>query len=401
MSGRHNQRPKKAIKRRQERLRHQLEVQSQQIERILSQHQLSAHIAGGRVQPRSISFDLNAPIAQGWKRLRNLTRELKVALNAPDVRLDREEGQWRLHITRQEEPPVELLDLLPLLPDLPPVTAALGLAEDGRPILLDFDNPDVTHVLVAGQSGAGKTTLLRTLALSLALKNRQSQLQLLVVDSETAHAILEPLSYLPHMLTGISYHLEEAVEILDFLRGEMAYRQQQEATRPMIVVLIDKITHLLETDQGAATDALTELLQHGADVGIHFVLSTRRPDTAALDNLFRASLPVRLVGQVQDEQEANAAAGIAGTQAEYLLGKGDFLAVVGGEATHFQAAYIGDYDLHLCLENLHRNRPQPLLAQRASIRPTLSPETATPDREAPQNFSFDGRAVELDSVRGE
>ncbi len=388
---------------RQARLQHQLELQSQQIERFLSHHQLSASVTGGAVQPRSIRFDLATPLAQGWERLRGLTHELKSALNVPDIRLSAEDGQLRLHIVRPEEPPVVLLDLLPLLPDLPPITAMLGLAEDGRPILLDFDNPDVTHVLTAGMTGAGKTMLLRTLALSLALKNRQSQLQLLIIDPETAasrksYAILEPLSFLPHMLAGISYRLEEAVETLEFLRGEMAYRRQQETTTPTIVVLIDKADHLLEAGQRPVSDALTELLQYGAAAGIHLVLSTERPETAVLDNVLRANLPVRLVGQTRTPQEAQAAAGMADTNAQYLLGQGDFLAVVGGAMTHFQAAYISDYDLHLCLEDLHRNRPQPLLARPVSIRPHLMPdaESTAQKPDLPRAFFFDGQAIDLD-----
>ena len=87
--------------------------------------------------------------------------------------------------------------------------------------------------------------------------------------------ILEPLSFLPHMLAGISYRLEEAVETLEFLRGEMDYRRQQGTATPTIVVLIDKVDHLLETGQRPICDALTELLQYGAAVGIHFILSTR------------------------------------------------------------------------------------------------------------------------------
>jgi len=46
-----------------------------------------------------------------------------------------------------------------------------------------------------------------------------------------------------------------------------------------------------------------------------------------------------------------------------LLGEGDFLAVEDGSQVHFQAAFIGNYDLHLTLETIHRNRPRPLLAQ--------------------------------------
>ena len=34
-----------------------------------------------------------------------------------------------------------------------------------------------------------------------------------------------------------------------------------------------------------------------------------------------------------------------------------------GSQVHFQAAFIGNYDLHLTLETIHRNRPRPLLAQ--------------------------------------
>ena len=386
---------------RQTRLQHQLELQSQQIERFLSHHQLSASITGGAVRPRSIRFDLVTPLAHGWERLRGLTQELKTALNVPDVRLSAEDGQLRLHIVRPEEPPVALLDLLPLLPELPPVTAVLGLAEDGRPILLDFDNPDMTHVLAAGMSGAGKTMLLRTLALSLALKNRQSQLQLLVIDPETANSrtsytILEPLSFLPHMLAGISYRLEEAIETLEFLRGEMAYRRQQNTTTPTIMTFIDKADHLLEIGKGPIVEALTELLQYGAAVGIHLILSAERPETAVFDNVLRANLPVRLIGQTRNAEEAHTAAGITDTNAEYLLGQGDFLAVVGGETTHFQAAYISDYDLHLCLEDLHRNRPQPLLARPASIRPQLLTETETATPDLPQAFFFDGQAIDLE-----
>lgn len=399
MSGTYNQQTGWGrSERREARLQHQLQVQSEQIERVLSQHQLSAQIAGGTVRPRLISFDLNASLAQGWERLSRLTHELKSALNVPEVRLSREDGQLKLHITRPEAPPVALLDLLPMMPDLPPVTAVLGLDEVGRPVLLDFDNPDITHVLISGEQDAGKTTLLRSLAVSLAVKNKQSRLQLLVIDPETAdsrrsYTVLEPLSFLPHMLAGISYRLDEAIEVLSFLHGEMEYRRQQRAKLPTIVLLVDKIVHLLEVGGESVAQPLQALLRYGAEAGIHCVLSTRRPDTAVITNQLRANLPVRLVGQMPDEETARTATGLLDSQAEYLLGQGDFLAVVGGEINHFQAAYIGDYDLHMCLDELHRNRPQPLLAKPLSVRPSL-PDVADDEitelPDSAQSFHYDG-----------
>jgi DNA segregation ATPase FtsK/SpoIIIE-like protein len=128
-------------------------------------------------------------------------------------------------------------------------------------------------------------------------------------------------------------------------------------------------------------------------VGIHCVLSCTSPETAVLDNQIRANLPVRLVGQVVDEGAAQAATGLSDTQAEYLLGQGDFLAVVGGEANHFQAAFIGDYDLHMCLDNLHRQQPLPLLARPAHLRPMLTQEIGSQDE--PQSFQFDGWEITL------
>lgn len=379
------------------RLQHQLQVQSEQIERVFSQHQFSAQIDGGTVQPSLISFDLSASLSQGWERLRELTQELKTALNVPDVRLSREDGQLKLHITRPEPPPVALLDLLPLLPDLPPVTGTLGLDEDGRPILLDFANPDISHVLITGEPGSGKTTLLRTLALSLALTNRQSRLQLLVIDPETAvsrhsYTILQPLSFLPHMLAGISYQIEEALETLQFLKGEVDYRRQQQVQFPTIVLMIDNVDQLL-TNSDEARNLLQSLLLRGAEVGIHCILTTEQPETAVLNNQLRANLPVRIVGPAADAAAAQTASGIPDTQAEYLLGQGDFLAVVGGGVTHFQAAYIGDYDLHLCLDDLHRNRPQPLLAQPVHLRPKLSGKTH--GGQQPHTFQFDGWNIML------
>jgi len=109
--------------------------------------------------------------------------------------------------------------------------------------------------------------------------------------------------------------------------------------------------------------ALAALLQQGAEAGIHLVLGTVAPEADWLSSIMRANLPLRLVGQVHDEAASLAATAVVGAEANYLLGEGDFLAVADGHQVHFQTAFIGNYDLHLTLETIHRNRPRPLLAQ--------------------------------------
>lgn len=351
----------------EERLRHQLEIQSRQIERVFSTHQVSARVAGGQVETKSISFDLQSHLESGIHRLRGLKQDLLAVLGVQDVALVKDErGQWRLDIVRPHDPPVALLDLLPLLPDLPERTAVLGLDEEGAPLLLPFSDANMTHVLVVGARAAGKTTLLRTIAVSLAMTNRQSKLQLLVIDPDRSGAQnreLAPLMYLPHLLSQVIAEPAEALSTLKLLVDEMYHRLKNETIRPTIVVLIDNVETLVAYEQAALQAALAELLQRGAEAGIHLVLSTEQPAEDWLSSVMRANLPLRLVGQVQDEAESLAATAVTGAEADYLLGDGDFLAISNESVVHFQAAFIGNYDLHLALEKIHRNRPRALLAQ--------------------------------------
>ena len=69
MSGKQNQQKNGGQPEQQNRLQHQLQLQSEQIERVFSQHQFSTQVAGGTVRPSLISFDLNSSLSQGWERL--------------------------------------------------------------------------------------------------------------------------------------------------------------------------------------------------------------------------------------------------------------------------------------------------------------------------------------------
>jgi DNA segregation ATPase FtsK/SpoIIIE, S-DNA-T family len=362
----------------EERLRHQLEIQSRQIERVFSTHQVAARVAGGQVETQSIRFDLQSHLESGLHRLRGLKQDLLAALGVADVSLVKDEhGQWRLDIVRPHEPPVALLDLLPLLPELPQNTAVLGLDEEGAPLLLPFSDPDITHVLVAGTDAAGKTSLLRTIAVSLAMGNRQSKLQLLIIDPDKPgkqNRQLAPLMFLPHLLAQVMTEPAEALHTLQLLVDEMHHRLKHETICPTIVLLIDNLDLLFTVAEAELQVVLAELLQRGAEAGIHLVVSSSRTIADWLSSVMQANLPLRLVGRVNDEAESLAATAVVGAEANTLLGQGDFLAITDGSQMHFQAAFIGNYDLHLTLATMHRNRPQPLLAQSLQLQAAASSE---------------------------
>src|SRR5437667_4958796 len=158
--------------------REYLEFQSDRIERVLASHRVPVRVHGGSVTPRWIRYHVAPALGAKVATIRNLSEELALALGAPDVRLAREGEALALEVPRPDAEPVYLLAMLRNLGQLPSLTACLGLAEDGRPLLIRLPSPDVAHLLVAGTTGSGKTELMRALILSLVLANRQSRLQL-------------------------------------------------------------------------------------------------------------------------------------------------------------------------------------------------------------------------------
>ncbi|HSG17947.1 MAG TPA: hypothetical protein VLE70_16735 [Anaerolineae bacterium] len=376
------------------RLQHQVELQSQRIEQVLSRHHVPADVSGGSVRPHWVSFDLVTHLSDGWDRLRRLTGELTAALGVPEVRLDRHDGRLRLSVKRFESHPVDLLDLLDLLPEVGAHSLALGLDHQGCPVMLNLAQKDLHNVLITGISGAGKSSLMRTVAVALALTCRQSLAQLAVVSVGSAPSgitskpdPLVPVNYLPHMLFPLAGTLDDAVDALAYLVDEAAYRAETGINTPTLIILIDDADMLLRRAGGATADHLAALLHAPVESGLRVIIGAANPELPDLRALLQHNADLRIVGRMADERSALAAAGREGTYAQYLEGKGDFLAVSAAGVVPFQAAYIDDYDLHLTLTELHRASDPVLLAQQVATGPTLPP---FPSSSESKSFTYDG-----------
>ena len=118
----------------------------------------------------------------------------------------------------------------------------------------------------------------------------------------------------------------------------------ENVSAPRIVVAVDELTDLLANAGKTVETALTRLAQRGREAGIHLLAGAQRPASAMLGPMLKANFPARLVGRVGSVEDARVAAGLSASGAEKLQGRGDFLAVAAGEATHFQAAWVAPQD---------------------------------------------------------
>jgi DNA segregation ATPase FtsK/SpoIIIE, S-DNA-T family len=315
-----------------------MNFQADRIERVLASHRVPVRVHSGTVMPRWIRFLLTPALGAKVASVRNLSEELALALGAADVRVAREGESIAVEVPRTDPEPVLLSQLLNTLTAIPPITACLGFTDDGRPLLLRLPSPDVAHVLIAGATGSGKTELMRSLVVSLALRNRQSKLQFALIDPKSRGFL--PLGGLPHLIADIASDPASALNLLERLLVEMERRDRENVSSPRIVIVIDELLDLLATGGKPVELALTRLAQRGREAGLHLVAGAQKPSAAVLGPMLKANFPVRLIGRVGSAEDARVAAGVAGTNAERLLGRGDFMLVAAGHTVRFQAAWI-------------------------------------------------------------
>jgi S-DNA-T family DNA segregation ATPase FtsK/SpoIIIE len=206
----------------------------------------------------------------------------------------------------------------------------------------------VAHVLISGTTGSGKTALCQTMILSLAMIHRRSQLQFVLVDPK--RRAFAPFAPLPHLLWPLIDNAADAAVAIGELVKLMEARDHttgngQTPPTPRIVVVLDELADLMQVAGKPLGEHLTRLAQRGREAGMHVIACTQKPSSQVMGTLIRANFPARLVGKVVTPEDARVAAGIGGTGAERLTGRGDFLAVAAGQVLRFKGAYVSPAEM--------------------------------------------------------
>jgi len=218
------------------------------------------------------------------------------------------------------------------------LSISLGTTADGaRTYHLGFSNV-VTNLLIVAPTRTGKTTLLRTLVYGLAAQNSEHTLHLVLIDPK-GDDLLASFNALAHLRYPLAVGIEEATAILQDLAQEVEARQVNKRRKPLIFVIVDEVIALVGHPQYglAILDSLTAITTRGGGLGIYTIASTQRADKRSMrDPLVVSQFTNRLVGRVANGMESALATGHDGLACHKLLGRGDFMAIVGGQVTRLQ-----------------------------------------------------------------
>jgi S-DNA-T family DNA segregation ATPase FtsK/SpoIIIE len=354
-----------------------LNLQADQIERVLASHGIPALVYGGRVGPRLVEFHLSLASGIRLSRLEGLTDELALALGVSQCRVERRDGMIAIQVPRPQGRTVHLLGLMQKLGKIPPCTAVMGVDPQGIPILLRLSSPDIAHLLIAGTTGSGKTEMAKAMITSLAVANRPHDLRLLLIDPKSRG--YTAFRELPHLLGPVISDPRDAEQRLADVVQEMERRDRAGESSPRILIFVDEMADLFLGGGPGVGHLVARLVQRGREAGIHLVACTQKPTAALLGTLVKSNFPARLVGSVASAEDARTAAGIGGTGAEHLTGRGDFLLIVKGTIRRIQGAYISPQEIQTTVHGL-------VHSQRSSVAPDAGTGGGMTKQSAPLGF---------------
>lgn len=214
---------------------------------------------------------------------------------------------------------VSLGDVLRDIPNNGELLAGLGRTQDGSAIFLNVK--DSRHLLIFGSSE--KIDPLRSIIASVAMRQKPSQLRLVLIDSSQQR--LAAFLGLPHTVN------EAAEGPLDWLLAEMERRYADLAkthcrtieqfnrevragrqptpialgdrnlAHPDLLVIVDE---LAEAIREAPKEAIRELTREGRAVGIHVVARTASPTDDVITSQVTSYIPARLALPVSSVEES-------------------------------------------------------------------------------------------------
>ncbi|MFN7250604.1 MAG: DNA translocase FtsK [Anaerobacillus sp.] len=346
-----------------------LEEKQEILEQTLANFNVLAKVVGVTKGPSVTRFEIQPDPGVKVSKVTGLTDDIKLSLAAKDIRMEAPipgKNAIGIEVPNDVSVPVVIREILrsnEFLKDPSPLTVALGLDIEGKPIVTDLQK--MPHGLIAGATGSGKSVCINSILISIMFKATPDEVKLLLVDPKMVE--LAPYNDIPHLVTPVITDAKQATIALKWAVEEMDRRYElfvQNGVRdikrynevmktdndpnpamPFIVIIIDELADLMMVSPHDVEEAICRIAQKARACGIHLLLATQRPSVDVITGLIKANIPTRIAFSVSSQADSRTIIDSGG--AERLLGKGDMLLFENGASkpVRVQGNYVSDEEI--------------------------------------------------------
>lgn len=202
-------------------------------------------------------------------------KEIALALGVPkeELKIDRiSDNEIEIKVLNMKRDILTLKELLSMFKKDDKFRVALGLDEEDRVIIFDFDKDK--NLLVTGTSGSGKTNLFRNIIMNVLINYTDTKI--IILDTQSIN--YNDFANVCEVVNG----KDDVIKKIKLLRREFEERVKN-GNRERIIVFIDEIYEILEMDNSIDED-INYLLSLGDKCNIHLIVST---DTLSNDDMVR------------------------------------------------------------------------------------------------------------------
>lgn len=202
-------------------------------------------------------------------------KEIALALGVPkeELKIDRiSDNEIEIKVLNMKRDILTLKELLSMFKKDDKFKVALGLDEEDRVIIFDFDKDK--NLLVTGTSGSGKTNLFRNIIMNVLINYTDTKI--IILDTQSIN--YNDFANVCEVVNG----KDDVIKKIKLLRREFEERVKN-GNRERILVFIDEIYEILEMDNSIDED-INYLLSLGDKCNIHLIVST---DTLSNDDMVR------------------------------------------------------------------------------------------------------------------
>ncbi|MDA3793324.1 MAG: DNA translocase FtsK 4TM domain-containing protein [Elusimicrobia bacterium] len=351
------------------------EDRGERLTEVLLNFDIETEISDIQVGPAITRYEIITPPGLKLSRIRNLSSNIAMALEAKTVRLLTPipgKSTVGVEVPAIKQDIVNIRELVSsqtfkdAKTDIP---YSLGKSIDGSLTVADLG--DMPHLRLAGATGSGKSVAIHTLITSILYKSEPEKVKFLLIDPKRVE--LPAYNGIPHLIEDVIRDSNNAVKYLEAITKEMDNRYDILASHnvaditsynnikkgdaedlkimPRIIVVIDELADLMVVAKDRVENAIVRIAQMARAVGIHLVLATQRPSVDVITGVIKANLPARISFNVLSGIDSRTILDSIG--AEKLLGKGDMLylsskapqpdRIQGGFITREETVRIVDY----------------------------------------------------------